>query len=367
MRIVHLSDIHLSKENYTEFQNNYKDALIKDLKSYHSSIPIDLIVITGDLVDRGGHSLFEIPEFTDKGYISPYDIFNEVFIVPILEKLGITKDRFLFIPGNHDINEKEILLYEECEMLKNITNDNIKEYLQKNKTFTYSHRIRKFKEFEEKYHQDTDSYIFTNNQSTYIYKGKEDVKVGFLLVNDSWRCKSAKINKEDGTHYFGIQQLHDGLEILEKEGTELNICLLHHYVDNFKEAAEVKGFFERKHIELLLYGHYHNPETNIFYTPYGTCKGFRGRATLLNPNEKNSTFQPGYQIMDIDLRNFKLNEIHYRKYNNRPEAKLFVADVDIAPENGIDKNKLNNGNGFDLPREGRKNNLSTLDKTHFKA
>lgn len=112
MRIVHLSDIHLSKTTYDFLINEYLDALILDLKKQVKSAgEIDLIVITGDLVDCGGQSLYEIEGYEDtKSYPSPFHIFEEIFINPISQELRIPKSNFLFIPGNHDIDEESILL-----------------------------------------------------------------------------------------------------------------------------------------------------------------------------------------------------------------------------------------------------------------
>lgn len=366
MRIVHLSDIHLSKSNYDEFQNNYKSALIKDLLEYHNSIPIDLIVITGDLVDKGGYSLFEISGYEKEN--SPYDIFEKIFLNPIIQSLKFDKHKILFIPGNHDIDEREILLFDESELIKNINNHNINNYLLENIAFKHSHRIRKFKEFEEKYHDGNLNYKYSTNQSYYVFNDKNSTtKVGFILINDSWRCKSIKLAKNDAKHYCGIQQFYDGLDFFDGVNTELNICLLHHSTDDFIDGDAIKGILQRKKIELFLYGHFHNTDTNVLYTPHGNCKGFRGRAALFKPEEIVSKYHAGYQILDIDLNTFILTQIHYRKYNNSDISKSFNMDLDTAPNNGIDKNNLNNGKGFELQREGRKNKKSEFDINQFKS
>ncbi len=248
MRIVHLSDIHLSKQNYTEFQNNFKDALIKDLLDYHSLVPIDLIIITGDLVDKGGHSLFEIDEFKNfKDKKSPYEIFEEVFLNPIISCLRFPKNNILFIPGNHDVDEREILLFDESELVKKVNDVNINDYLIGNRSFIHNHRIKKFKDFERKFHSDNSFYEYSNNQSTYIYQDKDGL-VGFLLINDSWRCKSIKFQNEKKL-YFGAQQIIDGLKFLENRNTDLNICLFHHSTDDFEEKEIIEGLFTRKKIE----------------------------------------------------------------------------------------------------------------------
>jgi Icc-related predicted phosphoesterase len=364
MRIVHLSDIHLSKQNFNEFQNNFKDALLKDLCDYHQSIPIDLIIITGDLVDKGGHSLFEIDEYKAyKDVKNPYEIFEEVFLNPIISSLRFPKNNILFIPGNHDVDEREILLFEESEMIKNINKDNVIEYLNGNKTFVNNHRIKKFKEFERKFHNDNSLYEYTNNHSNYIYNDKHGL-VGFLLINDSWRCKSVKFSNEKKL-FFGAQQIIDGIKSLDEKNTVLNICLFHHSTEDFEEKDIVEGLLNRKKIELFLYGHFHSTKTDMFYTPHGSCQGFRSRATLFKPEEILTEFQSGYQIIDIDVLNYKISEIHYRKYDNNEKSKQFISDNETAPDNGVDRNRINDNKGFPLYRENRVKPPMNYDKKDF--
>ena len=156
MRIAHFSDIHLSNDNFDVFVDTYRSALIKDLEEYNRAHPIDIFVITGDLVDKGGQSL--VKRFKkDKTIKSPYDVFEKEFITPISNKLGISNDRFLFVPGNHDIDESQIRWIHEKDMKINLSESNIKDYLNKNsQKFNYTNRrIQQFKEFEKRFHFDS--------------------------------------------------------------------------------------------------------------------------------------------------------------------------------------------------------------------
>ena len=361
MRIVHFTDIHLSIDNYEEFNHNYKQALIDDLRNYHSEKKIDLIIITGDLVDKGGHSLLDIEKY--KLHKNPYFIFEEVFINPISNSLGISKEKFLFIPGNHDVNEKSFLWYDECEMSKNESKD-IELYLKKNyNEFYYNLRIKEFKEFEENYHKNTPLYKYTNNESTYVYE-IGGYKIGFLLINDSWRCKSKKLIGEDDKIYFGYNQFYNGLERLDD--TDLNICLFHHSVtDNYKEKEQVERILNQKNIELFLYGHYHSNNYNQFYTPNSSCLGFRGKAALNKPEETNIEYLSGYQILDFDLDYSIISKVHYRTYDFKNIN--FIPDLHYAKKDGIDKNNSNENKGFNILRNGMKIAKSkSFDKSEFK-
>jgi 3',5'-cyclic AMP phosphodiesterase CpdA len=357
MRLIHLSDIHLSKSNYHEFIHKYRKALIEDLIDYNQLKKIDIIIITGDLVDKGGHSLLELEDL--KHLNNPFEIFDTVFIQPIIEELGVSSNQVIFIPGNHDINEKDILYYEECQMIENLTDSSIETYLSRNKfDFVDNKRIKQFKEFEKKFHINNLSYESTNNNSTFTHHYNKDFKVGFILINDSWRCKSKKIVGEKDELFFGYQQLDYSLNDLKNQNTDINICLFHHSLNDFSEKREIERILRTKEIELFLYGHHHSVDFDISYNSFGSCIGIRGRAALNNPKETTSEYQAGYQIIDLDLNSYKISRIHYRKYIY--DSARFDYDTDNA-KGGIDEGK----DIFNLNRENTKTKGYNLDKTKF--
>lgn len=362
MRIVHLSDIHLSKSNFEEFRNTYCDALIRDLRSFNDSKKIDVIVITGDLVDKGGQSLYEIDGFEDKTlYPNPYIIFEKIFITPIINALGLSKDNFLFVPGNHDIDESEILLRDEYELTQKLTIDNIDEHLKSNIDFKYSKRIKNFKAFEEYFHNEQSNYEYSNNQSIFYYHF-ESLNIGFILINDSWRCRSQKLFGDDKL-MFGVNQFYNGLNTLKSYDTKLNIALMHHPIDEFRESKELERCLNISNISFYLYGHYHDSDFKKHYQGSLTnCFGIRGRASLNKINEDNSSYQPGYQIIDLDFQfSRKITAIHYRKY--KYDYNHFVYDTD-ACETGVDKGNLDRGIELksDIP-----NNVHYLNKSQFES
>jgi 3',5'-cyclic AMP phosphodiesterase CpdA len=71
-------------------------ALEQDLIIYNNISPINIIVISGDLVDCGSES-FE--NDLQLGLMT----FEESFIDRIAKAIKLPKNRFFFVPGNHDI------------------------------------------------------------------------------------------------------------------------------------------------------------------------------------------------------------------------------------------------------------------------
>ncbi|XCF05015.1 metallophosphoesterase [Tamlana crocina] len=369
MQIVHLTDIHLSEKNFKEFENNFRKALINDLSKYHSkNNPIELIVITGDLVDCGGHSLLKMPRFSST-YTNPFNIFDKEFIEPIAAALNIKKTQFLFIPGNHDINENDILWVNEKSMKKDINESNIDKYLHDTRhNFNYKNeRLRYFKEFEFEIHKSTPNYKFSNNESTYLHELKNGYKVGFILLNDSWRCSTCELKDDTHNyHYFGVNQIYSGLKNLDSMGSNINICLHHHSVEDFKERIEFERILTTKNIELLLYGHHHSNDSQLHYNGVGGCLGFRGRATLNKPEDSDSKYQSGYKVLDINFGLNKVEKIHYRKYEY--DQTKFVADVRYGDDLGIDCNERHGGKGypFSLQETSPASFLKSLDEDKFK-
>ena len=316
MNIVHFSDIHLSKGNIVELRNNLLDALIKDLYQYLIEKKIDLIVITGDLVDQGGHSLLELKEF--EKFENPFEVFEEYFINPLSECLNISKSKFLFVPGNHDIDESEILWKDEKNLKNTINEENVNNFLAENisEFNSTNKRIEKFKTFEKKFHMNTPNYYFSNNQSTFIYTTDSEQKVGFILINDAWRCSTCKVENSDlNNHYIGIQQFYSGLEKLKQEGTKINICLFHHSIESVTEFQEIKRFLVNREIDFFLYGHSHNQYSQIHFNSLNGCFGFRGRATINKPDEKDISYQPGYQIFELNIPTNRIQKILFKKYD----------------------------------------------------
>src|ERR1035437_2233713 len=98
MRILHLSDFHLDKKDKDETITHIVRPLLATLEDSQKENPVDLVLITGDLINIGGEDYDSIEQaFTD---------FTEVLVNPILEKTGLKKDRVFFVAGNHDILRK---------------------------------------------------------------------------------------------------------------------------------------------------------------------------------------------------------------------------------------------------------------------
>lgn len=92
MHFLHLSDLHF-REGWPEEQGVVLDALFKDLNNLGAPEQLFLI-FSGDIVQAGS-----------KG--ESFRIFSELFDSRF-EAIGITKQRRICVPGNHDISRDEV-------------------------------------------------------------------------------------------------------------------------------------------------------------------------------------------------------------------------------------------------------------------
>lgn len=327
MRIIQLSDIHLNKENITDLQDYYIEALIKDLQLFNNEKEIDLILITGDLVDKGGESF--APD-------NPYKIFKTEIIDKLITALSISKEQILIIPGNHDIERSKINERDEFYLAEKLTSDIANRTTD---TFTkeFSNdnlRIQRFKEFEDEFTAGTPNYFYSNYESVYIYE-KDGLKLGIALINDSWRC-SAALKKEQ--HFIGYSQLFRAQKKFNEHNSNLNIAVFHHPLNalNDNEKDEINSILKNKDFDLAFFGHSHRHEAEQLSSASGGYLSINGRSAFNETKEQSSKYQPGYNILDVDIIN-RSYTLYARKYIS--SRYIFDKDVDSL-QDGIESRNL---------------------------
>ena len=88
IRILHLTDFHLNRKTLKDWDDFLKDAFFKKIEELQNEKPIDLVLFTGDMLDKAG---FDFKEINDS--IQPttkaLNKFKKHIVEPILEKLNI--------------------------------------------------------------------------------------------------------------------------------------------------------------------------------------------------------------------------------------------------------------------------------------
>lgn len=222
IRLIHLTDFHLNPQNLKDWTSYVKVPLLTTLKSLHDEKSIDLITFTGDLIDVGG-----------KDYESAktaFTLFKDEVILPIITSLNLTIDRFLIIPGNHDVvrslDEEPIELGYQSYFQKNPLNISkfISESIKNDKQIGVR-RISEFKEFEKSLYSQYGHYFYSYFGSA-CKLTLNNISVGVSCLNSAWRC----YNKSDYANLLvGEEQLINCLKHISD--CSIKIALVHHPLD----------------------------------------------------------------------------------------------------------------------------------------
>ncbi len=320
IRIIHLSDIHLSKDNVKDFKTFTIEALKKDLKKYNDEANIDLIVFSGDLINKGGQSYPNINEaFAD---------FDEKIIKPITDEIELSKELFFFAPGNHDIDTEADDRIDENGLRTTLINTGeVNKYIDSGDTERIK-RILPYKEFERKFYESyPQKHEITNYQSCFK-AGIKDHTVGITCFNSSWRCYDSETDK--GKIILGERQVTNAREIIAN--CDVKIAIMHHPFDWLAdfERENIRNFI-KKDYDLLFCGHVHKGNAWTKSDMYGNL--FVSVAPSDSPDNlrgNDRVYANGYSI--VDLTEMEITT-HHRRYVHNKEC--FVPNNDLGDDDGL--------------------------------
>ena len=180
VQIIHLSDFHLNSKNLTDWNSYVKKAFIEKLKNINLDTSKLLIVCTGDLVDKSGTDYDTVQD--------AFLLFKKEVIDFICTELSISIDRFLVVPGNHDIvreNDSSKIELGNREYFKtyNTILSGQKDILDSGEREGVK-RIIPFVEFENSLYKGLKRYCsFLGSAFKYEFKPS----VGVACLNSAWR------------------------------------------------------------------------------------------------------------------------------------------------------------------------------------
>lgn len=322
IRIVHLSDIHLNQIKLADAEDFVIKALIKDLTSYNQEKEIDLIIFSGDLIDKGGASFNDM----DIAFLT----FEEKIVDSFSSALGLPKHRFFFAPGNHDVDRKADEQIEEMGLQQYlISTEKVTEYIDSKKDNGVK-RIFPFKQFEDLFYKTyQEKHCLTKYQSCFKVR-LADTTVGIACFNSAWRCYDRPTDK--GNIILGERQVINARQIMQD--CDIKIAVMHHPLDWLKEfdRKSVQHFISRDY-DLVFCGHVHEGSNWTKSDMYGS-QFFSIAPTnwAYNLRDDSRIHANGYWIVDYDLKNMTLTT-HSRRYSYQKEC--YDPNTDLGDDRGL--------------------------------
>lgn len=312
LRILHFSDFHLNSGKIAEAQHIIR-YMQKCLEDICKNKKIDLILFSGDILDKGGVSFESIT--------NGLSTFVDVVIKPITETIGLPMYCFIFSPGNHDIDRNADSRRMEKDLESGIETweDIITKLSKADDLSDFTKRITQYKEFEKKHYSAFPEIEYKSFPLLSTYKLQANgLTVGISSLNSVWRCGFDDVNKV----VIGLNQISEHTDHLQ--GCDLKIALTHYPIDMLKECERDQAtILIAKEFDLLCTGHAHSELIKY--------EGLEEDASFLNVKsagtlsdniyEKNSRYKNAFQIIDFNSKSgFCVSKYH------QPNSQEFLLD-----------------------------------------
>ncbi len=246
IRWLHLSDFHVGKDNYGQYQL-FKYILANIKAKIDSGLWPDIVFISGDIAN--------------KGQASEYRTFYDSFYLPLLTLLGDeARGRIFLIPGNHDVDRSQTKAVQRYGILSIIpefldpTNQGLAE-----RTALFP-RFQTYAQYELNQQTTMGTHWLFSPRGAYTTTIEiRGHSLGILCINTAWLSGS-----DSDQHQLspGKGILEMGLE--ELKGCDRLIVLGHHPIDWFleDEISSIYSILGKSHV-IYLHGHLHKTSGSI--------------------------------------------------------------------------------------------------------
>ena len=293
MKILHFSDFHLNQASNSLLKSQRLiEQMISALKRNEMERTIDLVLFTGDMVDVGGKSFCSIRQ--------GFEIFKNLIVKKLMTELNLSLERFVFCPGNHDMDREKDNKYSEiglCDELKDL--NSLDEFYSNPSSVSVMQRTIPFKEFEKELFKDLneEQYNNSNFQSNFIYE-IDGRKVGITALNSSWRCWDSKNDK--GRILMCPRQILDSISFLNN--CDIRIALSHHsylWMNEFEQITLEKNI--TAHYDMYFTGHTHSKNGEYCIRPEGRTFKIVAPGILVNNVYEDGKYKNGFSVIDYNI------------------------------------------------------------------
>ncbi len=308
IKLIHLSDIHF-RMNWAEDQGVVISNVIDDIECQIAEFDINntYIVISGDIVLVGGNDEL-------------YSAFVEE-IGSRLDSLGITKERRICVPGNHDISRnwiKNNKLNHESVLLQQLTEKEFNDYAQQPSSLLAS-KFDNYKKFEQEFAAYGIANEFMTGRGWTI--GEE---VGIYCLNSAI-FSSGDSSSDRSNLAIDTRRLQEWNSSCR---AKYKILVMHHPISWLNEwgRKEIELILEAD-FSLLLTGHEH--EQSAVHYIKGSSRLVKCSAPALFTHKKDEL---GYGIVSMDAKEGVM-DISYRQWT---KYRSFVSGVNFSnTDNGL--------------------------------
>lgn len=309
MRILHISDFHLSNDDASIAKSQkIVDGLLDTVKTVNEEQPIDLVVFSGDAINKGGDGFDSLEE----GLLS----FQTILIEPLMEVLHRPLTNFVWCIGNHDINRNLDSPNAELGIVSRLTNlQAVDDFCADKNNLRDIKRIEPFKIYEKSFYQSSlgNNYKYGDFESCYIYQiGSK--RVGVCCLNTVWRCWDSKTDK--GRILLGREQLSRATDYLKD--CDIKIAVSHHdyqWMADF-EINEIDKLLV-SNFDLYFSGHTHSLNAELSIKPQGRTFKIVASGILSHNIFQIDNYQNSFSIVDYDLDNLQFRLQVYSEEHNK--------------------------------------------------
>lgn len=326
MRILHLSDFHLS---YDALENEKAQMIVNKIVEavlpYAQQKKIDFIFFSGDAVNQGGISFGSLEEALGR--------FKDIFISPLLDALKLSSSHFLLCIGNHDIDRKadsemtEVGISSTCK-----DEDAVNAVLSKpNWVESNVRRILPFYNFERSFYGENSEFQrITPLQSLFKYEcgGKT---IGVCCLNSAWRCYDS--SKDLNHILIGCKQIKDSLPFLSD--CDIKIAMSHHHYSwmcDFEKDDLDKLIISN--FDVYMCGHTHSSDEELTIRSIGKTFKIVSSGILSHNFLEQDKYSNGFSIIDYDVSNYKFAQIKFSQNMNGSfcEKDFWKEDIPCGEE-----------------------------------
>jgi hypothetical protein len=282
VRILHISDLH-QRGNALSEQTVLVGKLIKDVEQLAGDAPIDLVVFTGDLADKG-----------KRGEL---DAAVSHLVAPLATSLKLSPDRFVLVPGNHDIDQAGIDEFLEPGLKALSDTEAVDRLLSKPHFPQAVARLDAWTEFYGSFYEGTEQAPTMPTLLASVHRVPlGGATVGIVGLNSSWRATGAPNDADKGLLLLGETQAREALGTIDD--CTLRIVAFHHPLEWLTpwNHETMRALFEHEAV-IVLTGHEHVPDPTLAKSVRGSA--IYDRAGCLY---QSRTYPNSYSLLDIDLR-----------------------------------------------------------------